>query len=53
MVKRCLVMSKVLVQKLGGVADMDKIDEIQELTQLLGVQQATGDAKDVNDSISD
>ena len=29
----------------GGVADMDKIDEIQQLTQLLGVEQATGDAK--------
>ena len=29
----------------GGVTDMDKIDEIQQLTQLLGVEQATGDAK--------
>jgi hypothetical protein len=37
----------------GGVADMDKIDEIQQLTQLLGVEQATGDAKDVIDSSSD
>jgi hypothetical protein len=37
----------------GGVADMDKIDEIQQLTQLLGVEQATGDAKYVNDSSSD
>jgi hypothetical protein len=24
----------------GGVTDMDKIDEIQQLTQLLGVEQA-------------
>ena len=37
----------------GGVEDMDKIDEIQQLTQLLGVEQATGDAKYVNDSSSD
>jgi hypothetical protein len=37
----------------GGVTDMDKIDEIQQLTQLLGVEQATGDAKYMNDSSSD
>ena len=27
-----------------GVTDMDKIDEIQQLSQLLGVEQSTGDA---------
>jgi hypothetical protein len=37
----------------GRVTDMDKIDEIQQLTQLLGVEQATGDAKYLNDSSSD
>jgi hypothetical protein len=37
----------------GGIADMDKIDEIQQLTQMLGVEQATGDAKYMNDSSSD
>jgi hypothetical protein len=37
----------------GGVADMDKIEEIQQLPQLLGMEQATGDAKHVNDSSSD
>ena len=37
----------------GGVADMGMIDEIQQLTKLLGVEQATGDAKYVNDSSSD
>ena len=37
----------------GGVTDMDKIDEIQQLTQLLGVEQATGDDKYMNDSSSD
>ena len=36
-----------------GVADMDKIDEIQQLTQFSGVEQATGDAKYMNDSSSD
>jgi hypothetical protein len=30
----------------GGVTDMDKIDEMQQLTQLL--EQATGDAKHQN-----
>ena len=37
----------------GGVADMDEIEEIQQLTQFLGVEQAAGDARDVNDSSSD
>ena len=37
----------------GGVTDKDKIDEIQQLTQLLGVEQATGHAKYMNDSSSD
>jgi hypothetical protein len=37
----------------GGVANMDKIDEIQQLTQLLGVEQATGNAKYLNDSSFD
>jgi hypothetical protein len=37
----------------SGVTDMDKIDEIQQLTQLLGVEPATGDAKYMNDSSSD
>lgn len=37
----------------GGVADMDEIEEIQQLTQLLGVEQATGDDGNVNDSSSD
>jgi hypothetical protein len=38
----------------GGVTDMGKIDEIQQLTlELLGVEQATGDAKYMNDSSSD
>ena len=32
---------------------MDKVDEIQRLTQSLGVEQATGDAKYMNDSSSD
>jgi hypothetical protein len=36
----------------GGDTDMDEIDKIQQLTQLLGVEHATGDAKDVNDSSS-
>ena len=35
-----------------GVSNMDIIDEIQQLTQLLGVEQVTGDAKDMNDSSS-
>ena len=37
----------------GGVTDMDKIDEIPQLTQLLGVEQVTGDVKYMNDSSSD
>jgi CYTH domain-containing protein len=37
----------------SGVTDMDKIDEIQQLTKWLGVEQATGDAKYMNDSSSD
>ena len=32
---------------------MDKIDEIQQLAQLLGVEQGTGDAKYMNDWRSD
>jgi hypothetical protein len=32
---------------------MDKTGEIQQLTQLLGVEHANGDAKYVNDSSSD
>ena len=36
-----------------GVTDMDKIDEVQQLSQLLGVEQATGDAKYMNDSSSE
>jgi hypothetical protein len=41
------------VESIGAVTDMDKIDEIQQLTQLLGEEQATGDAKYMNDSSSD
>jgi hypothetical protein len=36
----------------GGVAYMDKIHAIQQLTELLGVEQATSDAKYMNDSSS-
>ena len=47
-------MLKVLVQKVElQTWTLDKIDEIQQLTQLLGVEQATGDAKYMNDSSSD
>ena len=50
MVKRCLVILKGLVQKVELQTWMDKIEEIQQLPQLLGMEQATGDAKHVNDS---
>ncbi len=33
----------------GGVADMDEIEEIWQLTQLLDVEQDTGIAKVTND----
>ena len=38
--------------ELLSIADMDEIEEIQQLTQFLGVEQATGDANE-NDSSSD
>ena len=37
----------------GGVADMDEIEEIRQLTQLLDVEQATDIVEDTNYSSSD
>jgi hypothetical protein len=43
----------MLCSAVGVCAGMGKIDEIQQLGQVVGVEQATGDAKDVNHSSSD
>ncbi len=50
MVKRCLVMLKVLVQKVElQTWMMDEIEEIRQLTLLLYVEQDTGIAEVTND----
>ncbi len=50
MVKRCLVSGDVeSIGAEGGVADMDEIEEIRQLTLLLDVEQDTGIAEVTND----